>query len=156
MSEVTYAWKANRSFKVAAQVVGLELERIETENGGRITPAAIVDEARSADSILHSFFEWDDSKAAEQHRLWQARFLLGAVVVKQIDASEVKPVRAFVNISGEDGREYMGILAVMSDDEKRAKLLRQANDELQQWRERYRGLQEFARIFDAIDQMTAA
>lgn len=156
MSEVQYAWKANRSFKIAAQIVGEELEQIEKEDGGRITPVAVVERAKSSNSVLHSFFEWDDSKAAEQHRLWQARSLIGAVVVRSYKDQETKPVRAFVNVSGEEGREYLGIVSVMSDDEKRAAMLRDAKEELEEWRERYRGLQEFARVFDAIDQLNAA
>lgn len=156
MSSVQYAWKANRSFKVTAQIVGQELENIEREGGGRITPAAVVERAKSSNSVLHSFFEWDDSKAADQHRLWQARSLIGAVVVRSYKDQDTKPVRAFVNISGDGGREYLGIISVMSDEEKRTAMLKQAKEELDEWRERYRGLQEFGRVFDAIDQLDAA
>lgn len=43
---------------------------------GRITPALIVEVARDPESPLHQCFEWDDSIAAERHRLDQARRLL--------------------------------------------------------------------------------
>lgn len=45
-----------------------ELERLADEHGDRLTEQIVVDAARSPDSPLHSFFEWDDAKAAAKHR----------------------------------------------------------------------------------------
>jgi hypothetical protein len=153
---VTFAWKTGRSFKVSAELVGQELTQIEKAEG-RVTPAAVVDRARSSNNVLHGFFEWDDSKAADQYRIEQARGLIQCVVVKAVgDAEPSSPVRAFVNLSGSDGREYLGIMRVMSDDVKREQLLRKAKQELDEWRARYRGLQEFASVFAAIERLDAA
>ena len=48
-------------------------------SGGRLTPNGVVEAARDAASPLHYHFEWDDSVAAEQHRLDQARRLITSV-----------------------------------------------------------------------------
>lgn len=49
---------------------------------GRLTPELVVRDAEDARSPLHSQFEWDDSKAAEQYRLEQARDLIRSVELK--------------------------------------------------------------------------
>lgn len=156
MVTVTYAWKAGRRYKVSAQAVGEELEKIESRYG-RVMPHNVVTVAASPASILHPFFEWDNEKAATEHRLEQARSLIRCVTVAPYDGHEPSsPIRAFVNISGDDGKEYNSIASVMGDDEKRERLLSTAKAELQDWRDRYRGLQEFAKLFDVIDQLGVA
>lgn len=51
------------------------------ENGGRLTPASVVNAARDPSSPLHAHFEWDESKAAHAYRLDQARALIRSVQV---------------------------------------------------------------------------
>lgn len=158
MTVVSYEWAPNRSLKIPAQVIGEELERIRIDNGGTLEPSMVVENARDQTSVLHNCgaFTWDASKAHEQHLLWEARRLIGSVVIAVVDGKETEPVRAFVNIIGDEGRAYHGLVSVMGDDEKKARLLRQARNEIEQWRRRYSALQEFANIFSAIDLLDAA
>lgn len=51
------------------------LSEIETADG-RITPADVVEVARSPNHPLHSFFTWDDAEAAHKQRLDEARGLI--------------------------------------------------------------------------------
>lgn len=60
--------------------VGSVLDTIEQRHG-TLTPAAVVQEASKISHPLHSHFEWDDRKAAHQHRLNQARALIRSVRV---------------------------------------------------------------------------
>jgi hypothetical protein len=152
-SRVVYGWKDSRSFKVPAQVVGEVLEQIEAARG-EITPRAVVEEARPVKSPIHSFFEWDDSKAADKYRDEQARALVACVVVRALDGAESKSApRAFVSLSSDDGRSYLGIVSAMSDSEKRAQILSRARKEIEEWRDRYRALEEFSRLFKVIDKL---
>ena len=54
---------------------------LEDENG-RLTPEAVLTAARDPNSPLHDRFEWDDGKAAAEHRLHQARTLIRSVKVE--------------------------------------------------------------------------
>lgn len=153
MSRIVYAWKESRSFKVPAQVVGETLEQIEATRG-EITPRAVVEAARPIASPLHGFFEWDDAKAAEGYRDNQARHLVACVVVHSLDGAEGKSTpRAFVSLSGDTGRSYLGICSAMGDEEKRAQLLKRAQSEIEEWRDRYRALNEFSKLFTVIDKL---
>jgi hypothetical protein len=58
------------------------LAEIEAANGGRLTPSDVVRDARDPKSPLHSQFEWDKTKAAQQYWLDQARKLITSVYVK--------------------------------------------------------------------------
>jgi hypothetical protein len=54
----------------------------DLERDGRLIPAEVVSDARDPASPLHAQFEWDDSKAAEAHRLSQARTLIRSVKIE--------------------------------------------------------------------------
>jgi hypothetical protein len=55
------------------------LAALEVE--GRLTPEAVVADARREDSPIHGFFKWDLQTAAEQHWLDRARQLIRMVKV---------------------------------------------------------------------------
>lgn len=58
-----------------------ELERIRLDNGGRLTPDAVVAVAQDKKSPLHAAFTWDNDKAGHEYRLWQARQLIKSVTI---------------------------------------------------------------------------
>jgi hypothetical protein len=57
------------------------LQRLEEENGGRLTPDVVVKDARDESSPLHGEFEWDVDKAAMSHWIDTARRLIASVTV---------------------------------------------------------------------------
>jgi len=73
----------------------LELTRIYHNNGG-LKASDVLDEARSEDSPIHEYFEWDDSVAANLHRLKQARVLIRVTPVEISEGVEEK----FIHVSG--------------------------------------------------------
>ncbi len=85
-----------------------ELERIRNEK--MLTPANVVEESRAEDAPLHECFEWDDSKAANQHREAQARHLIRAIFV--VHENQTAPIYYNVEV-GESGRRYEHIEVVM-------------------------------------------
>lgn len=132
-----------------------ELKRL-AELHGTLQPAIVVDAARAEDSPLHNSFDWDDSDAANQWRLHQARNIINAAVVYQTrgDGKEIQ-VRAFVSLSTDrhkGGEGYRLTLDVMSDVEHRAQLLVDARAEMLAFKGKYAKLNELAAVFAAIDQ----
>lgn len=65
-------------------------------SGGRLTPQAVLEEAESAESPLHGWFEWDDTVAAAAYRLDQARDLIRSVEVTLIVEDRPIDVAYFV------------------------------------------------------------
>ena len=61
------------------KAINERLERIRMRAKGILTPAAVVADARSESSPLHSQFTWDDSEAARLRRLDEARMLIRSV-----------------------------------------------------------------------------
>lgn len=102
-------YKLRRSVGVAADVAGSELERIHSEFGS-VTPAIVVEEARPVDAPLHAAFTWDNSKAAEQFRLIEARNLIRSVHVIS-EAGEDQGC-AFVHLTVTDEGEAGAYLPV--------------------------------------------
>lgn len=154
MNETVFKFKPGSKLKGDPQRVGEELERIRCSTGG-LTARAVVDAARPKRHYLHQYFTWDDALAAEKYREDEARHLLRSVVVQFTGEEKPSaPVRAFVAI-GQDDERYMPMAVVLSQDDLRAKLLAKATEELSWFRQKYRDLTELAKVFDAIDEITA-
>ncbi len=133
-----------------------ELERIEAAHGGVVTPQAVVEFARDPTTALHSRFDWDDTEAAAKWRLEQARSIL-RVAVKYVGDVERGTISAYVSLGSDRvrGGGYRSLVTVLSDDEKRAELLEQAKQEARAWADRYKELNELARIRMAIIESLA-
>lgn len=99
-----YQWSdGSRISGVTAEVAAQELESIRDRNG-KVEPEIVVEEATPADAPLHPAFEWNDSKAAHEYRLDQARHICRAIVVIQ-DEEEAEPVRLMVHIPARDDQK---------------------------------------------------
>ena len=59
-----------------AQKYGERLEHIAKQNKGKIKPSAVVSDAKDKSSVLHNYFTWDNTEAAEKYRIQQARELI--------------------------------------------------------------------------------
>ena len=116
---------------------------------GRLSPKQVVEWARShPNSVLYKRFEWDNSKAAAQYRLWQARELITSVEVIYPDGEKrqiyVSPIQSRKN----GGYEILA--DVLNDKGKRKSFLTQALDELERVCTRYNELIELAGVREAI------
>ncbi len=142
-----YAWKDGTGFGVKADVAGMELERIDRENGG-VTPAAVVDASRPEEAPLHPVFEWDDATAGELYRVDQARRVIRSVRVIEVDqrGQDKPPAIAYVSVrpEGERGTSYQPIARVMSDADMRRQAIESAATGLESWIKRHEHLIELA------------
>lgn len=138
--------------KADAGEVGTYIELLRKEKKGELTPEDVVTAARNKNSPLHSYFEWDDGKAAEAHRLSQARGLIRAVVaIYTHDDKPVTKARAYVHIAEKGAPHYRELGHAMSQKATRQLVLQRAWRELVQFRNKYQGLKEFAAVFEAAD-----
>jgi len=126
------------------------------ESEGVLKPESVVEHASNPESALHGQFTWDDSKAAHEYRIWQARRLINVCVT--ILPTVNKEFRAFVSLESDrkqKGGGYRCTVDVLGDDEMRAELLTQALSELRRIRRQYETLKELAPVFKAIDKIEA-
>jgi hypothetical protein len=137
-----------------AKAVGAHLEMLRKKSKGELTPEDVLADAKHNNSPLHSFFEWDDSAAAAQHRLQQARGLIRAVVAVYVQPD--KPAvrqRAYVHIAEPSAPHYREASHAMSQTKTRDMVLKQALSELHAWKKKYSDLQEFAALIDIIERI---
>lgn len=148
--------------------VAQELSAIAEKNGSGFDAALVVEAARDPASAMHRYFEWDDSLAAQQWRLYQARSLIRSIQVKVVVKDGPQPETAFtrkyhhVRVSQADEEpesRYVPLEAVTSRESYLNQVIANAERELLGWRERvrtYQSFKEFARfngVISAIDQM---
>lgn len=159
MSKMVYVPSlGSKLSKAQAEIVGRELQDIEKTNGA-IVPEAIVSRAAPLESAIHSFFEWDDSEAAIEHRLNQARELARSVSIIVIpDKKNVGPTRAFVSVASHsrerrfEGRAYVSSSRALGDREYLEQIKAAALAEVRAWRRRNSQHGDlFSDVFAAID-----
>jgi hypothetical protein len=151
MPPMIYQWRSGTRLSIDAQRAGETIELLRTKVNGHLTPAHIVDAARSKRSILHTAFEWDDAIAAEAHREDQARYLIGALVVTVRPKGTEREVRAFVSVSKNDQQGYTALHTALSDADLRKQVVAKAWAELHAWKERHESYFELAEVFAAIE-----
>lgn len=134
-----------------------ELERLREQNGGELVqPEQVIEFARlNRDSALHSEFEWNNTKAAHQFRLEQARRIirLNIDVLATPDGDITVPMYVSLVSDRKNGGGYRTLNAVMSNEEMRAQFLQQALDEFQRVRRKYETLRELTPVFAALDRV---
>lgn len=132
-----------------------ELERLRESNDGSLNPEQVVDFARrNRRSALHAEFEWDDTEAAHQFRLEQARRIirLNINVLETPNGDVTVPMYVSLVSDRRNGGGYRTLESVISNEELRAQLLQQALDEFQRVRRKYQTLQELRPVFTALDR----
>lgn len=102
-------------FALRRRIAGLKAEAVAKElsrhakRHGSITPRRLVDESRPVKAPLHKAFTWDDTKAADEFRLVQARSLIRAVRVIDDGGADLGSV--YVNVTVMDDDEYGDVVA---------------------------------------------
>lgn len=157
--EHKYRYRTGRSFPVAAQVAGEELEKLGVYERP-VPPSDVVKAAKPAAAPLHPCFEWNNSEAANLYRENQARELMRSIAVVMETRDESRPERqiAFVSVgtSGPKGKPgYIAVNVAMSDDEMRERVIRDAVAQLKGWQARFRHIKELADVVEAIDRVIA-
>ena len=122
-------------------------EEIGEEN---TTPEEVLEKAKDPDSELHKCFEWDDTKAAHQYRLQQARMVMRNLVF--VSEKKEEQVSAFYALTFEKS-EYHPTVLIMQKPNEYAALLEKAKGELDSFKKKYHMLKELQKIFDDINAL---
>ena len=140
--------------KTRKQMIEERLAALYRRNGESITPEAVIDDARDPSSPLHACFEWDDKKAAHQHRLDQARELIRAVPVhvqyEEITIRAPKYVR-----DSEKGSEagYVELTKLRSSKEAARETLRSEADRANAALQRARAVATVLGLNDLLEEL---
>lgn len=149
------------------------IRKLAEKHGGTITPEIVLNDAKRKGSPLHSFFTWDDGKAAAKYRLHEASMLIRRVKVTYHPSEGITvKVRAFINVvepedeatdeeideasaSGRQRGIYVGFQDALKIDSYRDQIVRQCKRDVETFRSKYVSISEAARIIDAMDDFTS-
>lgn len=131
-----------------------ELDKIaKNDRDGLIQPEQVVEVASDESSPLHTHFEWDDSEAAQEYRLHQARNLINRVRVIKVDEG---PRYVNVTIKRVDGgfrRGYIQTERAVADPDLYEQVVMDASKGLRAYQIR---LQAFTKARKAADLLGKA
>lgn len=137
---------------IKKDVLVQELKRLEKRDG-LIDPHAVLEEAKPEGSILHEAFEWEDSLAAEQWRLSQARSLVNSVSVEILGKKQDAFHSVIVEIKGERTRGYVSTERMISDDALKQQVKTSALREIQYWQDKYAEIEELDNLIN-VEKLT--
>ena len=159
-------FKRRKGFQIKTnpQIVGEYCYQLEQKKGGKLTPKELVEAARDIDSPLHNEFEWNDTKAAQKYREWQARYIISSIELEiinvpteptevELEIVESKPgcVKFYHSLES-DGSGYENVLSIATDEEKHKKLLENCLKDIATFREKYNTLRSaLPKLFAVID-----
>ena len=144
--------------KEKAQIFGEHLDALQ-QKVEILTPIAVVNDAKSKDSPIHSYFDWNDKVAGAKHRIHQARLLMNSIRVKYIDADGKEgEIRKFHNIKvryqDEDSEQgYVSVDAVIQSKELTEQVIQYALSELNAWSRRYQQYEQLKLHIETIDKV---
>lgn len=105
-----YSWRIpGLAKKVDPGVAAKELIRIQNEYG-QITPSFLVAESTDPSAPLHDCFEWNDEKAAQAHRLQQARILINNIQVVTVGDGKPRSISVYEVTSKEGGYKSLNTM----------------------------------------------
>lgn len=143
VAQYKYGW--SRKFSVPAQVFGEFYYSLKNR-----TPESLVRAAKNARSPVHKLFEWDDAKAAQEHRLIQARVMVNSLQVEIITPKgKIENVVAFVR-SSNLGRHVPTMEATQEDIDE---AMQECWNDMLSFRRRHRHLEIASSIIDAINDV---
>ena len=153
-----YRPRKGARFTVAqANAIGRVLEKI----GFDARPQQLVDAARPADSPIHRFFEWNNAKAAEAHRVQQARLYINHIDVIVLTDEGEKPKKAFhsviVNRGESSSRGYCSLETIVENEDLTAQVVARALRQANYWSDQYKEFSSYPElrgIFAAIEAAT--
>ena len=152
-------FKAGSRIKLDAREVCKELNSIMVQNNkNQLLPKDVVDYARkNPESELYKGFEWNDTKAAEEYRLIQARQIIYNIRVIPLE-DEQKDIKSyniefmpFTHLPNDEG--YRSTIEVYKNEETYEQLKQKAYKDLIYWRDKYSNIIEFKSIVDDINNL---
>ena len=134
------------------EIIQKELENLQRQHPSNLLLAvSVVEAARETTSVLHPYFEWDDSKAAARYRLAQARQLIRTIFVHEERTGE--PVRSFLSLPSDrcaPGGGYRHLTVVLSVDSLKQEKLGELQRSIDRMLESYESLLKLEPQFIAI------
>lgn len=137
-TQLEYVGKEKRERK--SVVVDRELERIYKKHGS-VTVEAVLKEAQKPTHSLHSYFEWDDQRAAQKYRIVQCYSLIMAskFTCQLVDNGVTTPRRikgtAQVRrlVSAFRGEGFKMRTDALKDAESRSAIVESKRSQLRSW-----------------------
>ena len=137
-------------YKTSKRITKPVIEKIiEIEKTG-LTAEKVVAKARDKNSPLHKFFEWDDTHAAKEWRIQQARVLIHEIKVVIEDKEYVGFQNVTVQTTDGSQRLYLPVREVVSNKDLREQILQRALNQQEYWADEFNEFKELSLIFQSI------
>lgn len=124
----------------------------ERSKDGFLHASTVITWAKShPKSALYAAIEWDDTKAADEYRLWQVRRLIQVHVVTE----EGEPRLVSLSFDRPQGGGYRAIDDILADRSLSQAMLNDALKELDRVRRKYERVKELVSVWIEIEKVSS-
>ena len=159
MSNEKCVWrKGSRFTAIDATEANAEMDAIRQEKG-QLTADLLLERAKDGSNILHSAFEWDDSKAGRLYRRSQAMQMIKSIEVIYEETPAVETtIKYWQIVEDKDEKDkvaksYVTKEEALMNPEQRAKMVSGAYKMLRDFRKKYKELDELDAFHSLIDSL---
>ena len=132
------------------------LETIADKHGGRLTAEAVVEDARSKSSPLHSrIFRESDRDAAHQHRLELARQMIRSVRINVMVDQRTVRVVGYVNDPAQSEGGYVATASLVNERERAQEVMLREFQRVESLIERSREIADVLGLTAELESMLA-
>lgn len=160
---VSFGWAFQPKNAPSAIITGEYMQKLRKQKG-EITPQILVKSSKNKKAILHNCFEWNDTIAAEQHRIDQARYILRMIIitVEPKEPLESYQIRAYIppkEIGQPSNTSYIYIGEVLKTHDYSAAYAKQLLNRLKETTQIIKNFNNaklsktFAKVLKAIDDV---
>lgn len=154
---MVYQWRVGYNFKASPEKAAKVMNKLAKE--GQLNAGKLVEVSKPKSSPLHADFEWDDPKAANNWRKYQARVMINSLLMIPEETNqeeEKEPIRAFFKVTPTKASQYESTEVLIRTENGRDALRAQAQKELISYRQKYRTVLEWTGAESGIDQALQA
>lgn len=144
-----YQWKKGSHHKVEPEVAAEVMNGLAEK--GTLNAETLVDVSKDENSPMHPEFDWDDTTAAHNWRLHQARNVINALVMIDDAEPEKEPVRVFLKIESVNQNQYESTQVLVRTQTGRDAMIEQAERELKAFRAKYEAILTWTNAISNID-----
>lgn len=144
-----YQWKKGSHHKVEPEVAAEVMNDLAEK--GTLNAETLVDVSKDEGSPMHPEFDWDDTVAAHNWRLHQARNVINALVMIDDAEPEKEPIRVFLKIESVNQNQYESTQVLVRTQAGREAMIEQAERELNAFRAKYETILTWTNSIESID-----
>lgn len=146
-----FKWREGSRIKADPNKAGELFNNLANED--RLNAKTVVEVSQPDEALLHNEFEWDDQKAAISFREHQARNIMNALLIVEVNEEAEQPPIRFCYKVDDDSSNYTPIKTIVQSADSMEVLRKKAAAELKSFQMKYNAILAYCNAVTEMEQL---